>query len=230
MSGHKVAKGAPDDRGRRRGLTLSVALQPRLQSHRECLRQAQGSPTQSCRTLRRRPLAPIGRIIDCFAQTECKNYFTAAGRAAPRYVISRGFAETLCDRSGDCNREGVRLARTKSDVAKQMQEMIFERRSSPSACLRAARCWRSATLRVVPRGSTKMHTAKLRKRGRCGAPTSRRATFVSRCWKLGRSPARVVARQLHWSQTISPAVEWMSRCVCCGRPVPSTRAAAVITE
>ena len=24
----------------------------------------------------------IGRIIDCFTQTECKNYFTAAGYAA----------------------------------------------------------------------------------------------------------------------------------------------------
>jgi hypothetical protein len=59
---------------------LPAALQPRLQSHRESLRQA--SRPRSARPAQRTVdelWNTIGRPVDAFTPKECTNYFTACG-------------------------------------------------------------------------------------------------------------------------------------------------------
>lgn len=58
---------------------LPPSLQPTLQSHRGCLRQAQGAAENGRRTNLGGLWDAVGRILDLFPPAECANDFSAAG-------------------------------------------------------------------------------------------------------------------------------------------------------
>jgi transposase-like protein len=68
-----------DDRGGGGGPELPPSLQPTLQSHRGCLRQAQGVAENGRRTNLGGLWDAVGRILDLFPPAECANDFSAAG-------------------------------------------------------------------------------------------------------------------------------------------------------
>ena len=79
LGSHKGPAVRTADRGRRRAAALPAALQPRLQSDRERLRQAQGPAAQSRRAQPPGPVGAIGAALGAFTPQECANYFAAAG-------------------------------------------------------------------------------------------------------------------------------------------------------